>query len=445
MWKRSRYNVITSFKDKMAMHNLLTNKGILVHKGDLDKLESILATPDKYSDSRVFNKFCEYGFIVNECVDEIMLVEKQKRKVLEEKSKILSLTIIPTYQCNFKCIYCWENTKNSNDNMTEESQNKLIAFVKEQMKSSSSLDVDWFGGEPLIAFDAMKNLLINFDAICKEYKKPYTCSLTTNGYALTVDKFEFLTKYHTHFFQITLDGNKELHNRNRPLKNGGETYDVILNNLRNIRDNVKGQFFRILIRLNVTQETYLNSKEYFEMIEKEFACDKRFSVYIQGVEKHNDIRFEEMQGKYLENNDIIEDLYDLCIEKGIMTSALKMLKPGDLMCKAMHDKSVFINSKCEIYKCDMDMQKNHISYMGSLDDGDDVKLQGEKYDYWKSIMNKLDYCDDCILLPLCCGLKCPYYNTLNPKEKCEIYNNYPLVKNAVKTYAQHNKYELVEF
>ena len=117
MWKRSRYNVITSFKDKMAMHNLLTNKGILVHKGDLDKLESILATPDKYSDSRVFNKFCEYGFIVNECVDEIMLVEKQKRKVLEEKSKILSLTIIPTYQCNFKCIYCWENTKNSNDGL----------------------------------------------------------------------------------------------------------------------------------------------------------------------------------------------------------------------------------------------------------------------------------------------------------------------------------------
>lgn len=444
MWKASKYNVMTNFKDKIAMHNILTHQGILINKNDSYRVEEVLANPDKHIDEKIFCILCEKGFILKDDVDEIQLVEEMKYKHLEEKKKVLALTIIPTYQCNFKCIYCWENTKNQNDNMDEEAQKKFIKFVNEKIKDVSSLDIDWFGGEPLLAYDVMQNLLLNIDCICKENKKPYACALTSNGYALTEDKVRFLIKYHTHFFQITLDGNKELHNRNRPLKSGGETYDVILQNLKNIRDNIKERYFRVLIRLNVTEETTKNTKEYFEMLEKEFSKDKRFLVYIQGVERHNEVRFEEMQGNYLENHEVIESMYDLCIEKKIMTSTLKMLAPGDLMCKAMHHNSIFINSKCEIYKCDMDMQPDHISYMGSLFDSDKIELRGEKYDYWKKIMNKLDYCDDCVLLPLCCGLKCPYYNTLNPKERCELYNNLPLVNNAIKTYAQHNKYELVE-
>lgn len=443
MWKASRYNVMASFKDKIAVHNVLSHKGVLIPREKVELFEHVLATPDEYKDKGYFKDLCEKGFVLQDDVDEIQLVEELKAQKLKEKEKVLSLTIIPTYQCNFKCIYCWENTKNQNDNMTEEAQEKLIHFIEDKIKTVSSLDIDWFGGEPLLAYDAMKNLLINIDRICKENRKPYTCSLTSNGYALTEDKVRFLVQHHTHFIQITLDGDKEIHNQNRPLKNGGETYDVILKNLKNIRDNIKQQYFRVLIRLNVTEETSLHTREYFEMIEKEFSKDHRFLVYIQGVERHNDIKFEQMQGKYLDNHEVTESLYDICIDKNIMTSTLKMLAPGDLMCKAMHDNSIFINSKCEIYKCDMDMQRSHVSYMGSLFESDKIELHGEKFDFWKKIMNKQDYCDDCILLPLCCGLKCPYYNTLNPKERCEIYNNFPLVKNAIKTYAQHNKYDLL--
>lgn len=443
MWRKSKYNVMTTYKDKIALHNLLMHKGVLIEQSDLEKLNNILSTPDNYKECNFFKTFTDYGFIVKDNVDEIELVEKEKYDLLKKKRKTLSLTVIPTYQCNFKCIYCWENTKNTNDNMSEEAQAKLISFVNEQMKESSSLDIDWFGGEPLIAFDVIKNLLVNFDVICKKYNKPYACAMTTNGYALTLDKFKFLLKYHTHFFQITLDGNKNLHNRNRPLKNGSETFDVILNNMRNIRDNIKEQYFKFIIRLNVTEETISNSDEYFEMIEKEFAYDKRFQLYIQSVERHNELRFDEMKDKYLYNQEVIEDLYDYCIDKGIMTYSLKMLRPGDFMCKAMHDRSVFVDPKCGIYKCDMDMCESHVSYMGNLFNDKNIGLQDSRYIYWKSIMNKLDYCNDCILLPLCCGLKCPYYNTLNPKERCEIYNNYSLVKGAVKSYAQHNRYDLI--
>ncbi len=443
MWKASRYNVMAGFKDQIAVHNLLTHQGILVSSSDFELLTCVLKTPDDYQKSRFFSGLCDKGFILPEETDELQLLEELKNKRLEEKKKVLTLTIIPTYQCNFKCIYCWENTKNENDNMTAEAQAKLIRFIEDKIKNSSSLEIDWFGGEPLLAFDVMQNLLINIDRICKDNSKPYVCSLTTNGYALTEDKVRFLVKHHTNFFQITLDGDKELHDRNRPLKNGAATYDVILRNLTAIRDKIETRFFKLLIRLNVTEETTRNTKEYFDMIAKEFAHDKRFAVYIQGVEKHNEVKFAEMHGKYLEEHEVTESLYDICIEKNIMTSALKLLEPGDLMCKAMHDNSIFINSQGEIYKCDMDMQRKHISYMGSLLEADQIELAGEKYDYWKKIMNKLDYCDDCLLLPLCCGLKCPYYNTLNPRERCELYNNLPLVKNAVKTYAQQNKYQLV--
>jgi len=432
---------MTNFeKDKIAIHNLISHKGLIIDQRDQLLFEKITQNPDDYSKLSYFHILCEKGMIIKNEINEINEIEKLKTKELEKKQSVLSLTIIPTYQCNFKCVYCWEKTKDSNDSMNKETQFKLLEFIERKIESATALDIDWFGGEPLIAFDAMKNLLDKIAIICKNNKKPYTCSLTTNGYGLTIDKFEYLLKHNTRFFQITVDGNKDLHDRNRPLKSGGGTYDVILNNLKNIRNHATRKYFRFLIRLNVTEETYQKSNEYLEMIEQEFVADERFQLYIQAVETHHEVRKTEMTGKYLSNHEITEQLYDLCIEKDIKTSTLKMLYPGDLMCKSIHENTIFINSEGGIYKCDMKMEKEDSSYLGSVFD---EKTKSKLYSDWGKSCKKNDYCDTCVLLPLCFGLKCPFYNTAHSKYKCELYNNLPLVKNAIKTYAQHNKYELL--
>lgn len=443
MWKTSQYNVITNFNDKLSVHNLLSHKGFLLIKEQEDTLIKIFEAPNDYTSVKSFEYLCQNGFIVEEDTNEIRMVDELKYTLIQMKSKLLQLTIIPTHQCNFKCIYCWENTKNTDDRMLNDIQQKLLSLIEDKMDHFSALSIDWFGGEPLIAYLVMANLLTHIDEICKRKKKPYTCSLTTNGYGLTLDRVRFLVNHHTHFFQVTLDGPSALHNKNRPLKNGGETFEVILNNLIRMKREIKEKTFKCLIRLNMTAETHMFFDEFITLIQNEFADDNRFSVYIQGVETHNFIRSEEMEGKYLHNYAEVEECYDLCIARNIKTAALKMLEPGALMCKTIYEGSFFVSPDGSMYKCDMDMNPDHVSYMGSLVDGVNIELTEHGDDFWKNVMIKNEYCNSCLLLPLCCGLKCPYYNTLNPNNQCELYNNVSIVRNAMKTYAQENRYPLI--
>ncbi|WFR57122.1 radical SAM protein [Anaerocolumna sp. AGMB13025] len=443
--KYSKYNILTNYKDYYVIHNLVSEQGILIQKEQNDKFQKLVekSEPDM-NEENVINILIGKGIIIEDDIDEMKVVQKMKRNDIEQKKHRLSITIIPTYQCNFKCIYCWENTKDTIDNMTEQTQNKLLKFIEKKLPESNAVDIDWFGGEPLIALNVVKSLIIEIDKLCNQYKVPYTCSMTTNGYCLTQDVAEFLINYHTHFFQITLDGPAQLHNSNRPLKSGKETFDKILTNLKSIRDNIKTKFIKVLIRLNVTEETVQYADEFIEFVYSEFGSDPRFRMYIQAVERHNDIKLTEMNGKYLSLHNVTEKMYDKCIELGMRTTGLKMLKPGDFMCKTLFENSFFISSDGAVYKCDMDMRKEHISHFGEFKEDGNMVIDPNAKDFWMNEVKESDYCKNCIVYPLCYGLRCPYYNILNFKQVCEQYNDYSLVRNAVKSYAQEGRYQLLE-
>jgi uncharacterized protein len=443
-WKQSKFNVETTYKgDYWAIHNLLTHKGVLVRPSNKKLVGLILADPNDHVGDNFFNKLVEKGLVIDEYIDEIELIEELKNKVIKDKKNTLTLTIIPTYQCNFKCIYCWERTKDKKNSMNLEAQNRLLKFIELNINKFTSLELDWFGGEPLLAFEVMKNLLTQIDTVCKKNKIPYSSSLTTNGYCLSLEVFKFLLRHHTHFFQVTVDGPRKIHNTNRPLKGGSGTFDKIVDNLLDIKKNITEQFFQLIIRLNVTNETYLYHEEFLNFIKENFGDDKRFRLYIQKVECHNDVKFDLMKEKYLQDECITEKLCDACIEKNMHTSTLKMLKPGDLMCKTKFEDSLFVNSDGSIYKCDMDMNREHVSSIGEINEEGILEINTPNFNFWQNNIAKPSYCYECKLLPLCFGLKCPYYNTLNPQKVCELYNDLYIVRNAIKTYAQEGRYEIL--
>ena len=94
--------------------------------------------------------------------------------------------------------------------------------------------------------------------------------ITTNGYLLDVETFKKLLKCNIYSYEITLDGFESDHNKNRSLKNGNGSYNIILNNLRAIRDEVKSRVFQIVIRVNLTKTTLDKFVEFCDFLKKDF-------------------------------------------------------------------------------------------------------------------------------------------------------------------------------
>ena len=104
--------------------------------------------------------------------------------------------------------------------MSLEIQDSLIKFVKKNITKFSSMEVRWFGGEPLEALDVVENLSNAFIRMCRAAKRKYTSSMTTNGYNLTLENFRKLYNLNVYAYQITIDGIRSTHDDLRILKNG---------------------------------------------------------------------------------------------------------------------------------------------------------------------------------------------------------------------------------
>lgn len=140
-------------------------------------------------------------FLIEDNINEFQIEIGKKVFEMQERN-ILELIILPTENCNFRCVYCYETF--SKPAMSFETQENIVNFVRNELKKKAGLSVGWFGGEPLLALDVIKNLSEKFISICREYKKPYRSAITTNGYFLNYETFKRLLKLKVTFFRLQL-------------------------------------------------------------------------------------------------------------------------------------------------------------------------------------------------------------------------------------------------
>lgn len=112
----------------------------------------------------------EGHFIVQDDYDE-MTELYTKRNFQKYSIESLGLTIAPTLGCNFKCIYCYETSKPGI--MQPEVSDKIVEFVEKQSSHLKSLNVTWYGGEPLLTKELLYSLSEKFIEICNQKKINY--------------------------------------------------------------------------------------------------------------------------------------------------------------------------------------------------------------------------------------------------------------------------------
>jgi len=239
--KPSMYNFIWPADDpaKVIVFNSLTTALAEVEKTYLDLLDLPRFDYDTLPDParRFADGLKQGGFILDDAADELKILKFAYNSNKYNRMGI-GFTVAPTLQCNFACTYCYEQAGENGDRrdgrnafMPENVREELLKFIAQAAKTVRGVHITWYGGEPLLAKEIIFDLTQKIIAVTEENKINYSAGMITNGYLLAEEPglAQKLKDCRINFFQITLDGPPETHNRRRMLKaGGGPTFHRIL-------------------------------------------------------------------------------------------------------------------------------------------------------------------------------------------------------------------------
>lgn len=191
----------------------------------------------------------------------------------------LHLTIMPTEQCNFRCVYCYEDFEIGK--MSADTVIGIKNLLSKAAPSLKQLKIDWFGGEPTLNKKAIVEISEHIIALQKHFEFSYKAHMTTNGFLLDLSMFTRFVALGIDDYQITLDGEKDVHDTTRLQMNGKGSFDVIWNNLKDYKQ-YSGQF-DVAMRLHVSANNAESMWNLCQRIKAEFGHDKRFHINVEEI------------------------------------------------------------------------------------------------------------------------------------------------------------------
>lgn len=356
---------------------------------------------------------------------EIMMVKLRKGK--------MSLTLVPTYNCNFRCSYCFEKGNFSSGNellnktMDKKTVDTIFTVLDNVEKEGPGVneDIVLFGGEPLMK----ENYEIVKYIVEKGAAQGHTFTAITNGYDLEFFQ-DLLGSKKIHKLQITLDGSEEYHNKRRFLRGGGETFAKIIENI----NKTLSQDIHISLRANIDKSNVNEIEKLIELFNtKKWTEKENFSYYFKSIhacdakeDEDNRFRDKDIMKKLASLEDVgtLEKKYNLNSMYSLMNRFFQSVFHKKT--KAIN-KPVFCSSPInlvtldpyhDIYPC-WEMIGNESAVIGKLEN--EVLSYNDYAEYWKNRnVGTIEECSRCAYALICSG-NCPAHAKRNNDELYSAY------------------------
>lgn len=222
-----------------------------VESGSLSLVDYVafLCAKKHYSDNLTAQENLAYQKIdcqtKKEILDNFALLEKEGalnaqpiiKEFTKEANTIKALCLHICHDCNLACEYCFASGgtyHTERDYMTAEVGRKAIDLLIAHSGTRQNLEVDFFGGEPLLSMPVVKEIVSYAREQQKKFNKVFSFTMTTNCLLLSADNISYLNAEMDNIV-LSIDGRKEVHNATRKTINGKECYDTILNNALKLR------------------------------------------------------------------------------------------------------------------------------------------------------------------------------------------------------------------
>ena len=238
-----------------------------VHVVDEVAYDVIALYPDRSEDEIVTALLEKYrdrpdvtGEELRACVGDVRALEKAKKLYTPDtfepmafdfknrSTVVKALCLHVAHTCNLNCSYCFASQGKYNGDralMSFEVGRRALDFLIEHSGTRTNLEVDFFGGEPLMNWDVVKRLVAYARTQEEPHHKKFRFTLTTNGMLIDDDVIDFANK-EMHNVVLSLDGRKEIHDRLRVDYAGKGSYDRIVPKFRELveRRGGKGYYMR---------------------------------------------------------------------------------------------------------------------------------------------------------------------------------------------------------
>lgn len=348
----------------------------------------------------------ECGYLIDSECDEIKIL-KYRLNNMRYSSNTLRLIIALTMECNFACSYCYEkNNKDSKTGkMSSSIQKALLEFIYKRALHCEKLEIVWYGGEPLLCQDVIESLSASIISFCNTNNIIYDASIITNGYLLNKHSSDFLKKNKIEMLQVTIDGNEQIHNKRRPLKNGTQTYFTIIKNILPLQND-----FHIVVRSNIDKSNVVNIENMFNSLKEMGLKNFTFSAAPTVGDNVNSYSEQEFADVWCDINEMA-NLYGIDSGQNIIPTCANF-------CDADSNNSFVIDNDGYLYKCWHHIGEKRYSIAQLGDDLEEIN-RSCFYEFMTYDATEDYQCKNCVYLPICMG-GCPY-NRINQNERCTRY------------------------
>jgi len=430
----SKYNHVYKFYEDVndkVIYNARTGALAIMDQEYIDAYEKILNN-EALENEEIKSQFLRGGFIIEEGIKESDLL---KMKMLSSRysTDSLGLTIAPTMECNFDCVYCYEHISEKAKRMSQETQDNIVKLIESKIGLIKSVNIAWYGGEPTLALDTVEALSERIIKVCDDNDIAYSAYIISNGYALDADKAEMLSEFRVSGIQFSIDGPPEVHDKRRPLKNGRPTFEKILTNI----NETKKFFNNVSVRVNVdsqNQDKIMSLLDIFK--QNDISIDDNVMIYVANVDTHNECYSRTLCSSGENFADFELDFHKSKQSKGISgTYRQKYPKVKANFCMADSTGGFVLDPEGYVYKCwsDIGIKDRAISNVNNKQG----KPVAEKYnkillmDYMLYDPMEDSECTECSVLPLCMG-GCPRKRMDNDPSRCTEYK-YQLDEYVINT------------
>ncbi len=200
---------------------------------------------------RLKKEFADKAEEWDELVDEIYELKKDGMLFAEDiyeksidafrnrETVVKALCLHIAHDCNLKCRYCFAEEGEYHGRralMSYEVGKKALDFLVANSGSRVNLEVDFFGGEPLMNWQVVKDLVAYGRSLEEPNNKRFRFTLTTNGVLLSDDIIDFANREMANIV-LSVDGRKEIHDKMRPLAGGQGSYDLVIPKFKKVAES----------------------------------------------------------------------------------------------------------------------------------------------------------------------------------------------------------------
>ncbi len=272
-YKLSRYVISTKLDENTSiLFSTKSGESIAINSEQFGYMKTDITLINSYVRDLMFEK----QMIVSEEINEVDELLKSFKVRADKNKESFSFTIQTSSNCQLGCDYCGQNHKKDiiNYNLSDKIYNYIESITDE--KELRNLSVTWYGGEPILGIKSIRSLGGKILKLSRDKNINYTSKIITNGLGLNLDVFKELVSLKIKSYQVTLDGDEEVHDNSRYTKSGKKTFSRITNN---ILDVLKSETFskeecKMIIRCNVHENNFESITPLIEFFADKEVIDK---------------------------------------------------------------------------------------------------------------------------------------------------------------------------